>query len=195
MFTGIVQDMGRIDALTTTGDWVMTVVTKMPTDDLALGASVSCNGICLTVIEKPAHSFRVQMSAETLDKTTARHWKIGQGINLERALRVGDELGGHYVSGHVDTVTKLMDRQKDGDSERFRFALPEKLAKFIAPKGSITIDGVALTVNDVTATDFGVNIIPHTWTVTTLGALRAGDVVNIEIDMIARYVAQLMVAA
>jgi riboflavin synthase len=192
MFTGIIQDIGEITALDKTGDWKITITTRMLLADLVLGASIACNGICVTVIDKGANHFHAQLSTETLDKTTAKHWHVGQRVNLERALRAGDELGGHYVSGHIDGVARVVGKQGDADSLRLRFEVPKEFAKFIAPKGSIAIDGVSLTVNEVENTIFGVNIIPHTQAMTMLASLHIGDSINFEIDTIARYVDRMM---
>jgi len=175
----------------TDGDTRLEIATGFDTDDLEIGASVACSGVCLTVIEKGAGWFAAMVSAETLSKTTLGDWRPGTRINLERALRLGDELGGHIVSGHVDGIGELTGSAADGDSRRLTFAAPEALRRFIAPKGSITIDGVSLTVNEVTDPHFGINVIPHTQDVTTLGDLAVGDAVNLEIDMLARYVARL----
>ncbi len=192
MFTGIIQSIGTIAAIDRKGDWTMRVASDLPLDAVALGASIACSGICLTVIAKDENKFTAQLSAETLSKTTAAGWDVGTRLNLERALRLGDELGGHIVSGHVDAVASVIDRQPDGDSLRFLFEAPAAFAKFLAPKGSVTLDGVSLTVNAVDGARFGVNIIPHTQTATTLGDRRAGDAVNFEIDVIARYVERMM---
>jgi riboflavin synthase len=202
MFTGIIQDIGEIAAIDKTGDWTLTIATgKMPFDKMAVGASVACNGICLTVIEKlPASqsrasnrdAFRVQVSAETLSKTTALHWRTGTRINLEPALRVGDELGGHMVAGHIDGIARLKSKQKEGDSWRYLFEVPFEFAKFLAPKGSIALDGISLTVNEVEGARFGVNIIPHTQSQSTFGALEPGAEVNFEVDPIARYAERLL---
>ncbi|WP_395662684.1 riboflavin synthase, partial [Aestuariivirga sp.] len=156
-----------------------------------LGASIACNGCCLTVIEKGANWFAIQASAETLSKTTLGGWAEGTRINLERALKIGDELGGHIVSGHVDGLGEIVSITPEGASQRFRFRVPNELARFIAPKGSVAIDGTSLTVNEVEGNHFGVNIIPHTQAVTTWGTMVEGQRVNIEIDMLARYVARL----
>ncbi len=166
---------------------------------IALGASIACSGCCLTAIEvggKPGDAwFAVQASGETLSKTTLGQWREGTRINLERALKMGDELGGHIVSGHVDGLATLVSRAAEGESTRLVFALPKALGRFVAPKGSVAIDGVSLTVNEVsdaeTETRFGVNIIPHTQVATTLGALQPGQRVNFEVDMLARYVQRL----
>lgn len=200
MFTGIVTDVGRIRRVVPGGDMRFEIATSYDASGIALGASIACAGCCLTVIEARDGMFAVQASAETLSKTTLGRWREGTRINLERALRLGDELGGHIVSGHVDGLGELIERRPEGDSTRLVFALPGALGRFIAPKGSVTVDGVSLTVNEVAdradgATAFGVNIIPHTAAVTTLGALAPGDRVNVEIDMLARYVARLAEAA
>jgi riboflavin synthase len=195
MFTGIIQDIGTIAAIDKKGDWTLTITApKLPLEKMALGASVACGGICLTVTEKGAGQFKVQVSMETLSKTTAIRWKTGQRINLEPALRAGDELGGHILSGHVDGVARVIARRGDGDSVRFIFEVPAPFARFLAPKGSAAIDGVSLTVNEVDGARFGVNIIPHTQAMTTLATLEAGDEANFEADMIARYVARMMEA-
>ncbi len=161
------------------------------TRSIALGASIACAGCCLTAVEVGTDSFTVDVSAETLSKTTLGRWKIGTRVNLERSLRLGDELGGHIVSGHVDGVGHAISVASENASTRLRFRVPSDIAKFIAAKGSVAVDGVSLTVNDVAGETFGVNIIPHTASVTTLGALRPDDAVNIEIDTLARYVARL----
>ena len=191
MFTGIVTDQGRVRAIETPGDTRLEISTKFDTASIELGASICCSGACLTVIETGADWFAVMVSGETLDKTTLGDWHQGARLNLERALKLGDELGGHIVSGHVDGVGTLVERHGEGDSERFTFEAPEDLKRFIAPKGSITIDGVSLTVNEVNDRRFGINLIPHTQEVTTLGGLAPGGAVNLEIDMLARYVARL----
>lgn len=192
MFSGIIQDIGSVVALDRQGDWRMTVATKLPLADVGLGASIACSGVCLTVIEKTDQAFTVQISAETRAKTTAQNWGVGTRLNLERALRMGDELGGHIVAGHVDALAHVVDLKADGESVRFGFEIPETLAKFVAPKGSVTLEGVSLTVNEVHGSRFGVNIIPHTQKMTTLGDLKTGDVVNFEVDLIARYVERMI---
>lgn len=191
MFTGIITDVGRVSRVEKRGDTRFTIATGYDVPSIDLGASIACNGCCLTVVEKGADSFLVEASAETLSKTTLASWAEGTRINLERALRVGDELGGHIVSGHVDGVATIVSIVPEGDSKRFTFEAPAPLARFIAPKGSVTLDGTSLTVNEVEGVRFGVNIIPHTQTVTTWGSLKPADRVNIEIDMLARYVARL----
>ena len=193
MFTGIISDIGTIVRCHKTGDTRFDIQTSFDTASIALGASIACSGVCLTVVETGSDWFGVEASQETLDCTNARHWKSGTKINLERALRVGDELGGHWVSGHVDGLATLLAITPEGDSHRLRFLVPSAFSAFIAPKGSITLDGVSLTVNHVDNNEFGVNIIPHTWENTIFGQLRVEDELNMEIDLMARYVArQLM---
>lgn len=197
MFTGIITDIGRVRSSQTTGAGAgegrrFSIETTFDTTTVDIGASIACAGACMTVIEKGEGWFTVEVSAESLSKTTLGTWGEDTRINLERAMRLGDELGGHIVSGHVDGVGELISRTTDGDSQRYTFRAPENLAKYLAAKGSVTIDGVSLTVNDVAGAEFGVNLIPHTQTVTTLGTLQAGAKVNLEIDMLARYVARLM---
>ncbi|HTH96193.1 MAG TPA: riboflavin synthase [Stellaceae bacterium] len=197
MFTGIITDIGRIRAIEAQGDPRYVIETHYDTGTIDIGASIACDGVCLTVIAKDRDSFTVQVSAETLSLTTLGGWQASTRINLERALKVGDELGGHIVSGHVDGVGHVVSRQPENESERFRIEAPAVLAPFIARKGSIAINGVSLTVNEVEGLEtggrvFGVNIIPHTQDATTLGALAAGSAVNLEIDMLARYVGRLL---
>ncbi len=192
MFTGIITDVGRILDVEAGGDPCFVVETHLGTGDIALGASIAHSGICLTVIDKGADWFKVQASAETLNLTTARHWRRGTRLNLERALRLGDELGGHMVSGHVDGIGTIVARGPENDSVRYIFEAPAEIARFIARKGSITVDGVSLTVNEVEGNCFGVNIIPHTQAATRFGETVVGDPVNLEIDMLARYVARLV---
>jgi len=190
MFTGIVTDLARVRAVLPGGDTGYEISTSY--DALALGASVACSGVCLTVVASGAGWFRVQASAETRQRSTVGAWRIGSLLNLERPLKLGDELGGHLVSGHVDGVGHLVARQEEGDSLRAIFEAPLELAAGIAGKGSVAVDGVSLTINEVTGRRFGANIIAHTRTVTSLGALAVGDPVNLEVDLIARYVARLM---
>ena len=190
MFTGIVTDIGRIEAVERRGDTRFEIATAWDTAEIALGASISCSGACLTVVAARPGAFAVEASAETLACTTLGGWREGTRINLERALRVGDELGGHIVSGHVDGVARTVSRRPEGDSVRFAFEAPEGLARFVASKGSVALDGVSLTVNEVEGRRFGVNIIPHTLAHTTLGGLEPADAVNMEIDMLARYLAR-----
>jgi riboflavin synthase len=161
-------------------------------DDLARGASIACSGVCLTAIERGNDWFAAQASAETLARSTLKNWRVGSPINLERALKAGDELGGHLVSGHVDATAEIVERRAEGDSQRFSFRVPEAFAAAIAPKGSVALDGVSLTVNEVQGNRFGVNIIPHTLAQTTFGTAKVGDEVNFEVDVLARYVARLL---
>ena len=194
MFTGIITDIGTIAALEQRGDLKARIACNYAVDSIDIGASIACSGVCLTVIEKmqsPSPRFAVEASAETLNVTTAKNWAVGTKLNLERALKMGDELGGHIVSGHVDGIAEIKSIEPDGDSLRFVFAVPEALAMFIASKGSVTLDGTSLTVNEVRGNNFGVNMIPHTQAVTTWGQSKSGDLVNIEIDVLARYVARL----
>ena len=191
MFTGIITDIGTIRSVTRAGDTRFEIVTSYDLATVDLGASIACNGCCLTVIEKGKDWFAIQASAETLSKTTLGQWTQGTHINLERALKIGDELGGHIVSGHVDGLGEILSITPEGGSQRFSFRVPDALARFIAPKGSVAIDGTSLTVNEVEGNKFGVNIIPHTQAVTTWGTMVEGQRVNIEIDMLARYVARL----
>lgn len=191
MFTGIITDIGTVRRVERRGDTRYVIETRYRTEDIDIGASIACSGVCLTVVDKDEDSFSVDVSGETLSKTNLGTWEQGTRINLERALRMGDELGGHVVSGHVDGVGEIVSVTAEGDSKRFRFRVPRNLARFIAPKGSVAVDGTSLTVNEVEGDTFGVNIIPHTQAVTTWGHAKAGDAVNIEIDMLARYVARL----
>ena len=191
MFTGIVTDVGRVRSVQhTERDRRYEIETSWDVSGIDLGASISHAGCCLTVVEKGAGWFAVEVSNETLSKTTLGAWAEGDRVNLERAARLGDEMGGHVVSGHVDGVGTVVSVTPEGGSHRVTFEAPEPLHRMIAPKGSITIDGVSLTVNEVEGTRFGVNLIPHTWDHTTLGGLKAGDRVNLEIDMLARYLAR-----
>ncbi len=192
MFTGIITDMGRLRAIERKGDTRFEFTTCFDTAEIPIGASICCSGACMTVIDKGPGWFAVSASAETLSKTTLGSWKAETPVNFERPLRMGDELGGHIVSGHVDGVAAVIAITPEGDSLRFVFEVPEPLRKFIAAKGSVAIDGVSLTVNEVEDGRFGVNIIPHTREVTTFGSLAVGDTVNLEIDMLARYVARLL---
>lgn len=203
MFTGIITHIGtiseRIGAPTSTSSWVdvtIGVTCDMDMDTVDMGASIAHNGVCLSVVDKKNTAtggyFAVDVSRETLQKTTIASWNIGTKINLERALKIGDELGGHLVSGHVDTTTKIVRMQSDGDSMRIYFAMPKDFMGMIAPKGSIVINGVSLTLNEVTSEYFGVNIIPHTMQNTTFYTLKTGDMVNLEVDLMARYVAHYM---
>lgn len=193
MFTGIITDLGAI-AEVTQGEAAkrFRIVTTYDMANVPMGASIACNGCCLTVVEKGADWFCADASTETLAKTTLGNWKVGDRVNLERPLKVGDELGGHIVLGHVDGVAEVTAIRDEAGSKRYAVAPPADLAKFIAAKGSVTLDGVSLTVNEVDATTFGVNIIPHTQKVTTFGGLKVGSLLNVEIDSLARYVARLI---
>ena len=200
MFTGLITDIGAVTVAERHGNDARFVIrTAYDMDAVPLGASIACSGVCLTVVEKGVEGagsagggwFAAEASAETLSLTTAARWRPGTRLNLERPLRMGDELGGHMVLGHVDGMAQVTDRRPDGDSLRFTFQAPATLSRFIATKGSVALDGVSLTVNRVEGDGFTVNIIPHTATHTTFGVLRAGDAVNLEIDPLARYVARL----
>jgi len=194
MFTGIVTDLGEVRRVVKGGgkETRFEVRTAYDPASIAIGASIAHNGVCLTVIETGADWYAIEASAETLSKTTLGNWGEGTRINLERAMRVGDELGGHIVSGHVDGVAEVVAITPENQSMRFVFEAPGDLAKFVAPKGSVALDGVSLTVNEVDGRRFGINVIPHTQSVTTFGFLKVGDRVNMEIDMLARYVARLL---
>jgi riboflavin synthase len=191
MFTGIVTDVGRVRAVRETNrDLRFEIETKFDLSTVDLGASISHAGCCLTVVEKGEGWFAVEISGETLSMTSLGDWKEGRPVNLERAARVGDELGGHIVSGHVDGVGEVISIESEGGSHRVQVRVPRPLHRYIASKGSISIEGVSLTVNEVEDDVFGVNLIPHTWDVTTLGTLKVGSRVNLEIDMLARYLAR-----
>jgi riboflavin synthase len=196
VFTGIITDMGRVRAVESNGDTRFTIDTAYGLSEIDIGASIACAGVCLTVVDKSpgvdsASSFSVTASAETLSKTTLGDWTEGTHVNLEKSLRVGDELGGHIVTGHVDGTVTIVSAVQEGDSVRFVFRIEDALRRFVAPKGSIALDGVSLTVNEVEGDTFGVNIIPHTRAVTTFGEAARGDRANLEIDVLARYVARL----
>lgn len=195
MFTGIVTDLGTVRTVEPAGqgrDLRIVIATSWDTGDVALGASVACNGCCLTVVETGEGTLAFTASAETLSKTTIGRWRPGTPVNLERPLRLGDELGGHLVQGHIDGVGTVAEAIAEGGSTSWRIRPPPHLMPFIAPKGSVAVDGVSLTVNDVDADAFGVNIIPHTASVTTFGRMKPGDPVNIEVDLVARYLARLL---
>ena len=198
MFTGIVTDVGTVRSAEQRGDLRLLIGTSYDLGTVDLGASISCSGVCLTVVDKGDDWFAVDVSGETISKTAADHWREGAKLNLERALRLGDELGGHIVTGHVDAVAEVVETALEGDSTRIRVRTPGALAPMIAPKGSITLDGVSLTVNAVDdAGDsivFAVNIIPHTAQHTTLGELRPGRQVNVEVDVLARYIGRMLAA-
>jgi riboflavin synthase len=191
MFTGIITDVGTIRSVVQRGDLRIEIATAYDVTTVDMGASIACDGVCLTVVEKISDSFCVDVSAESAGLTNIGGWTAGRPINLERALKVGDELGGHIVSGHVDGVAEIVALRDEGDSTRVTLRAPEALAKFIAPKGSVALNGTSLTVNEVNGTDFGINFIPHTKAVTTWGSAAVGDRVNLEIDTLARYVARL----
>ena len=195
MFTGIVTGMGEVRSLRPIGggqDMRLVIGAPWPdTGSIAVGASIACGGCCLTAVEVGPDWFAVDVSGETLSKTKLGGWTVGSRMNLERSLRLGDELGGHLVSGHVDGLGQVRSVAPENGSWRVQVEAPRELSRFIATKGSVSLDGVSLTVNEVAGSLFGVNIIPHTWDVTTLGQLKPGDAVHIEIDMLARYVARL----
>lgn len=192
MFTGIITDLGRVRDVRKDGDTRIEIDTAYDMAVVPIGASIACSGVCLTVIDKGPGWFAVSASIETLSRTTLGEWRPGTPVNLERALKLGDELGGHLVSGHVDGVGRVAAIAPEGASRRFVFEAPAQLARFIASKGSVAVDGISLTVNEVDGARFGVNIIPHTLSVTTLGEAGEGDRVNLEIDLLARYVARLI---
>ena len=192
MFTGIVTDLGTVRRLAPGPVTRLEIQTRYPAGDIALGASICCNGCCLSVVEKGPDWLAFEVSGETLSVTTLGQWQVGTRVNLERALKVGDELGGHLVSGHVDGVGRIADQRQDGGSIRITVEAPKPMMRFIAPKGSICLDGISLTVNEVGDTAFGVNIIPITQEVTNLGSIKTGSPVNLEIDQVARYVARLL---
>ena len=191
MFTGIVTDIGQVRAIKDTNrDRRFEITTAYDLGTIDIGASIAHSGCCLTVVEKGDDWFAVEVSAESLSLTTLSQWSVGARINLERATKVGDELGGHIVSGHVDGLGEVLSVRLEGGSHRLEIRAPKPLHRYIAQKGSIAMEGVSLTVNAVHDDVFGVNIIPHTWDVTTLGQIVAGSRVNLEIDMLARYAAR-----
>lgn len=196
MFTGIITDIGEVLEVEQRGDLRARIATSYDPDTIDIGASIACDGVCLTVIalgSAPRNWFDVEISAESVSMTNIgrNRWTSGRRVNLERALKVGDELGGHIVSGHVDGVADVVSLEDEGDSTRVKFRAPDDLAKFIAPKGSVTLNGTSLTVNEVDGAVFGVNFIPHTKTATTWGDVAVGDPINLEVDTMARYVARL----
>jgi riboflavin synthase len=194
MFTGIVTDIGRIVSTEMTGDLRARIATRYDVARIDIGASIACDGVCLTVValgDRPEGWFDVEISGETVSKTNLGGWAPGKRVNLERALKVGDELGGHIVSGHVDGLAEVVEVRPEGGSVRVRFRAPEALARFIAPKGSVALNGTSLTVNEVEGAEFGVNFIPHTQSATTWGEVKVADRVNLEVDTMARYVARL----
>jgi riboflavin synthase len=191
MFTGIVTDLGTITELDQQGDLRARIKTGYDTSGIDMGASIASDGVCLTVIDLGPDWYDVQISAETVNMTNVGAWTVGKRVNLERALKVGDELGGHIVSGHVDGVAEITMIKDEGDSTRVQMRAPDDLARFIAPKGSVALNGTSLTVNEVEGNIFGINFIPHTKEMTTWGSVAVGDMVNLEIDTLARYVARL----
>ncbi|MEL6170634.1 MAG: riboflavin synthase [Pseudomonadota bacterium] len=195
MFTGIITDIGEVRAVEQRGDLRARIGTRYDMASVDMGASIACDGVCLTVVGKGADWFDVDVSAETVSKTNLGSWAEGRPINLERALRVGDELGGHIVSGHADGLAEITRMEDEGDSTRVSLRAPQELARFIAPKGSVALNGTSLTVNEVDDCVFGINFIPHTKDVTTWGDAAVGDKVNLEIDTLARYVARLAEAS
>jgi riboflavin synthase len=199
MFTGIVTDVGTVRSVEQRGDLRLVIGTSYDLGTVDLGASISCSGVCLTVVDKGDDWFAVDVSGETASKTAAEHWREGAKLNLERALRLGDELGGHIVTGHVDAVADVVGTCADGDSTRVGVSVPKELGPMIAAKGSVTLDGVSLTVNEVRAaedgaTHFAVNVIPHTAKHTTLGGLESGRQLNVEVDVLARYLDRMLAA-
>lgn len=192
MFTGIISDIGTITQAQQSGDLRLEIACSFAPKTIKLGDSIACNGVCLTVVEILNNSFAVELSAETVNRTATNSWQIGKKLNLERSLKVGDTLDGHIVSGHVDGVATIQNIEKSGDSHILTLtALPE-LSRFIAQKGSVTLDGISLTVNHIENHQFSVNIIPHTWQNTTLNSKKIGDQLNLEIDILARYVARIL---
>ena len=196
MFTGIITDIGTIASVEARGDTRLVVETAFDMASVDLGASIACSGVCLTVVDKGPGWFAVDVSGESIARTAADQWTQGRRLNLERAMKLGDELGGHIVTGHVDGVGSVIGVCAEGDSKKIGFSIPAALAPFLAPKGSVTVDGVSLTVNEVVdqddgTTHFAINLIPHTQAVTTLGALAPGSQVNIEIDVLARYLQRM----
>jgi riboflavin synthase len=197
MFTGIVTDVGTVRSAEQRGDLRLVIGTAYDLDSVDLGASIACSGVCLTVVDKGEDWFAVDVSGETLSRSASDRWREGAKLNLERALRLGDELGGHIVTGHVDAVAEVVGTCPEGDSMRIGIRVPRALGPMIAPKGSLTLDGVSLTVNDVRdtedgATDFSVNIIPHTAQHTTLGEMKPGQQLNVEVDVLARYIDRIL---
>lgn len=192
MFTGIITDRGEIISIDTKGDWKIRIKTGFDMHTVPIGASIACSGVCLTVVEKDENSFLVQVSQETLDKTAIHQWEPGTRINLEQSLKMGDELGGHLVFGHVDGLAEVISITPVKDSHEIVLALPENLKHLAAPKGSIALDGTSLTVNDVKDNLIYINIIPHTWHVTSFSQIKTGQTLHVEADMLARYVARIL---
>jgi riboflavin synthase len=191
MFTGIITDVGSVRTVEKPGDTRFVIETAYDTVGVAIGASIACSGPCLTVVDKGADWFAVDVSAETLSRTTLGAWHQGTKVNLERPLKMGDELGGHMVTGHIDATAEIIDRQPDGASLRLQVRAPKEIMRYVAPRGAVALDGISLTLNDVEGDQFGVNIIPHTQVATGLGELQPGDIVNLEVDLVARYLDRL----
>jgi len=193
MFTGIISAIGKIETMDVSRpDVRYSISTPWEMSTFAIGASIACSGCCLTIVEKDDNKFSIDASRETLSKTNLGAWKVGSHINLEQSLKLGDELGGHIVSGHIDGLAIIESIVPDGGSHRIKLRMPSDFQKFITTKGSIAIDGVSMTVNEIDGDIFGINIIPHTWEVTTFGQAREGDALNMEIDLLARYVARIL---
>lgn len=192
MFTGIITDMGEVTSIDKSGDWKIRIKTKFDMGPVPIGASIACSGVCLTVVEKGADDFLVQVSDETLSKTAIGQWAVGTKINLEQSLKMGDELGGHLVFGHVDGLAEVVSITPVNDSHEVVMALPQNLKHLAAAKGSIALDGTSLTVNAVNDNQIYLNIIPHTWNVTSFGQLKVGQKIHVEADMLARYVARIL---
>lgn len=195
MFTGIVTDVGRVRSIERRGDTRFAIETAFDTDLVAIGASIACAGACLTVVDKGTGWFAADVSAETLSRTTLGDWREGTEVNLERALALGEELGGHLMTGHVDGLARLVEIRPEGDSHRLVVEAPAGFERFVASKGSVALDGVSLTVNQVEGRQFGINIVPHTWRHTTFRNRAAGASLNMEVDLMARYVARLLEAS
>jgi len=193
MFTGLISDLGKVSSLEKDKEIVVVKIqTNYPMEGISIGSSIACNGCCLTLISKKDGLLHFGVSNETLDRTNLKSWKKGTLINLEQSLKVGEELGGHFVAGHIDTVVKISSKKKDGDSLRFTFSIDEDISRYLAEKGSVTLDGVSLTVNEVDKNSFGVNIISHTAKHTNFGNLTIGDYVNLEVDLLCRYIDRLI---
>lgn len=192
MFTGIIQDIGRVKSVARNGDWRFEIETGLDLSDTPAGASICCSGVCLTVVQKGSNWFAVDVSQETLSRSGLGLWTESTRVNLEPSLRLGDELGGHMVYGHVDSQARIVKIEKHGESFRVDLEIEADMIPFVASKGSVTLDGISLTVNEVKKTGFSVNIIPHTWHHTTFADRKPGDCMNLEIDMLARYVARIL---
>ncbi len=195
MFTGIISDLGVVKRIQRGGVLALTIASKYDTETIAIGASIACNGACLTVVAKEPGAFAVEASKETLSRTTLGLWRVGTPVNLERPLKLGEELGGHIVEGHVDGVARILERREEGETVRFGFEAPESLQRFITEKGAVALDGVSLTVNAAEGSRFSVTIIPYTLAHTTFGQAAAGQKMNLEIDAIARHIARLLESA